>query len=148
MFLSLTSTITAALLSNSPSNNRLNNNLAHHQQQPPTVLSIPTTCHLKTLATPCFTHTSTTNPRYCPKMVCPQPTPALAPTLTPTPTAGPMACPLYIRVTTVEVPCRNDCCPTTPTVLVTKPCPSCVTGCVVPTETVTVTATGCEGSGS
>ncbi len=38
----------------------------------------------------------------------------------------------------------TDCCPTTPTATVTKKaaCPTCVTGCVIPTDTVTVT-TGC-----
>jgi len=53
-------------------------------------------------------------------------------------------CPMYIKVTSVTVPCSTDCCPHTPTATVTnRVCPGCPTGCVIPTETITVTS-GCK----
>ena len=51
---------------------------------------------------------------------------------------------MYISVTTSKVPCANACCPKTPTRTVTATsCRACPTGCVIPTETVTMT-TGCK----
>lgn len=41
-------------------------------------------------------------------------------------------------------PSSTDCCPVTPTKTVTpRACQTCITGCVIPTETITVT-TGCK----
>ena len=79
----------------------------------------------------------------------------------------PIYCPAVISITTLSVPCQlsphsspvprilraedevstngcssTDCCPHTPTKYVTAKCPGCVTGCVIPTHTVTET-TGC-----
>ncbi|AEO66531.1 2a966bb7-59bd-4934-9aa4-07e17b4d67a6 [Thermothielavioides terrestris] len=80
------------------------------------------------LQTPsCYTATVTTVPLDCPRIECPTQN---------------IYCPLYIKETTVAVPCSTDCCPTTPTHTVTTKCPGCKTGCVIPTETITVT-TGC-----
>ncbi|KAK4044199.1 hypothetical protein C8A01DRAFT_31807 [Parachaetomium inaequale] len=81
----------------------------------------------------CYTATTTktVTPSICPLIKCVAPT-------------DPIMCPMYIKVTTVAVPCSTDCCPQTPTATVTKSaCPTCTTGCVIPTQTVTVT-TGCK----
>ncbi|KAK4150160.1 hypothetical protein C8A00DRAFT_37250 [Chaetomidium leptoderma] len=87
-----------------------------------------------TIKTPsCYTATTTTTvvPTTCPLIKCAAPT-------------DPIMCPMYIKVTTTSVPCATDCCPKTPTATVTKKkCPSCTTGCVIPTITSTVT-TGCK----
>ncbi|KAK4125646.1 hypothetical protein N657DRAFT_642388 [Parathielavia appendiculata] len=94
---------------------------------------LPSTCIDYSKTTSCFTATTTTTvtPRDCPKIKCQVPT-------------DPIACPAYIKITTTAVPCSTDCCPRTPTKTVTKKqCPTCTTGCVIPTETYTVT-TGCK----
>ncbi|KAG7287533.1 hypothetical protein NEMBOFW57_007045 [Staphylotrichum longicolle] len=81
----------------------------------------------------CYTATTTKTvvPTSCPKIKCAVP-------------SDPIMCPMYIKVTSVAVPCSTDCCPKTPTATVTKKvCPTCTTGCVIPTETYTVT-TGCK----
>ncbi|KAK1752252.1 hypothetical protein QBC47DRAFT_405455 [Echria macrotheca] len=85
---------------------------------------IPATCTSvvkgTTVGPKCHTHTTTLTSQGC-----------RAPT-------G-IACPMYIKVTTISVPCNTECCTAKPTKTVRKSCP---TGCVIPTETVTVT-TGC-----
>ncbi|KAK1836813.1 hypothetical protein QBC39DRAFT_367019 [Podospora conica] len=81
----------------------------------------PATCGMNPK---CYTHTV----RAPPKTGCPAPTDVM--------------CPMYIKVTSVKVPCATDCCPTTKTATVTA---SCTKGCQVPTETVTV-QTGCKAT--
>lgn len=72
----------------------------------------------------CYTHTTT---KTVTKKTCAAPTNVM--------------CPLYIMMTTKNVPCANpECCPRTPTVTKTKTI--CPTGCVIPTSTVLYT-TGC-----
>ncbi|KAK4096539.1 hypothetical protein N658DRAFT_394447, partial [Parathielavia hyrcaniae] len=92
----------------------------------------PSTCLEYYKTTTCYTATTTTTviPRICPAIKC-EPTRII--------------CPPYIKITTTSIPCSTDCCPRTPTQTVTTkaPCPTCPTGCVVPTETYTVT-TGCK----
>ncbi|KAK1771537.1 hypothetical protein QBC33DRAFT_554698 [Phialemonium atrogriseum] len=88
------------------------------------ITPLPPTCTQKALS--CYTHTAFTTPE-CGK--CTQPTDLM--------------CPMYIKVTTTQVPCSTNCCPTTPTHVVTRSCLPCPTGCVIPTETVTQT-TGCR----
>ncbi|KAM7195334.1 hypothetical protein V8F20_007553 [Naviculisporaceae sp. PSN 640] len=89
--------------------------------------TLPRTCLLQRPL--CFTATTTVTSRCAKETIKDCPT-------------APIACPAVIRITTTEVPCKNDCCPRTPTHTVTAPCIGCVTRCVIPTETVTVT-TGC-----
>ncbi|KAL1836503.1 hypothetical protein VTJ49DRAFT_5061 [Mycothermus thermophilus] len=97
---------------------------------------LPPTCYLKAdgslQTSSCYTHTTTTTvvPKDCPPIKCLPPT-------------NPIACPAVIKITSVPVPCSTNCCPSTPTQTVTKKiCPTCITRCVIPTETVTYT-TGC-----
>ncbi|KAK4251338.1 hypothetical protein C7999DRAFT_28068 [Corynascus novoguineensis] len=102
---------------------------------------LPSTCYgvvdgvVKTPS--CYTATVTktvkpTKPTSCPQYECPPPK------------DDPIMCPMYIKVTSVAVPCSTDCCPSTPTSTVTTTsCPRCTTSCVIPTETITVT-TGCK----
>ncbi|ETS83189.1 hypothetical protein PFICI_05065 [Pestalotiopsis fici W106-1] len=76
----------------------------------------------------CFTYTSTTRPANCP--VC---------------TAdSTLVCPLFIYVTTSQVPCSTDCCPTTATAYVDGACPTCGQ-CNIPTETI-IETTGCPAT--
>ncbi|KAI1083449.1 hypothetical protein F5B20DRAFT_406610 [Whalleya microplaca] len=86
-----------------------------------------TTGYVKTHS--CYTYTQTVPSPPCPTLSCPpRPTDAI--------------CPLYIKVSSVTVPCSTDCCPTTPTSYVSKgACPTCA-NCVVPTQWITYT-TGC-----
>ncbi|KAK3318176.1 hypothetical protein B0H66DRAFT_227070 [Apodospora peruviana] len=93
--------------------------------------TLPKSCSLVAFPPPCYTHTTTTS--KCPtKPDC-------------STVSTPHACPLVIKVTTISVPCSTDCCPTTPTKYVTAPCPGCLTSCVIPTITSTVT-TGCKAT--
>jgi len=100
--------------------------------------ALPPTCiGFGTKPSACYTATTTktVTPTICPLIKCVPPT-------------DPIMCPMIIKVTTVAVPCSTDCCPHTPTATVTEKgkCPGCTTGCVVPTETLTVT-TGCKTTG-
>ncbi|KAI1127378.1 hypothetical protein F5Y10DRAFT_194955 [Nemania abortiva] len=80
----------------------------------------------------CFTQTSVVAAASCP-------TPSCAPPPTD------LVCPLYIKVSSVTVPCTTDCCPTTSTVYEsTGPCPTC-DPCRIPTEWYTY-ITGCAGT--
>ncbi|KAK1764740.1 hypothetical protein QBC33DRAFT_561421 [Phialemonium atrogriseum] len=55
--------------------------------------------------------------------------------------AADVMCPMIISVTTVDVPCSTDCCPTTPTATVATCASSCDTRrCTVPTQTLYRTA--------
>ncbi|KAI0546053.1 hypothetical protein F4679DRAFT_558770 [Xylaria curta] len=104
-----------------------------------------TTATVKTYQ--CYTRTSLIPPASCPTLTCaPRPTDQV--------------CPLYIRVSSITVPCATDCCPTTSTVYresttttttpttdastTTLPCPTCE-ACPIPTEWITYT-TGCTGT--
>ncbi|KAK8075586.1 hypothetical protein PG997_010249 [Apiospora hydei] len=58
------------------------------------------------------------------------------------PRTRPVFCPLFVLESTVKVPCKTDCCPTTPTTVVTTPCPSPCPECPHRTQVTTVT-TGC-----
>ncbi|KAI1735766.1 hypothetical protein F4680DRAFT_297582 [Xylaria scruposa] len=106
-----------------------------------------TTATVKTYE--CYTRTSLIPPASCPTLSCaPRPTDQV--------------CPLYIRVSSITVPCATDCCPTTSTVYresiaatttttttgaaasTTLPCPTCE-ACPIPTEWITYT-TGCAGT--
>ncbi|KAI0184406.1 hypothetical protein EV127DRAFT_237803 [Xylaria flabelliformis] len=91
----------------------------------------------------CYTRTSLIPPASCPTLSCaPRPTDQV--------------CPLYIKVSSITVPCATDCCPTTSTVYresipaatsgisTTLPCPTCE-ACPIPTEWITYT-TGCVGT--
>ncbi|KAI0132666.1 hypothetical protein BJ170DRAFT_257166 [Xylariales sp. AK1849] len=80
----------------------------------------------------CYTYHKTTPSAACPTTSC-----IRDPTI---------ACPLYIKVSTIQVPCSTDCCPVTPTAYVDGPCPPCKQ-CSIPTEYITET-TGCPWSGS
>ncbi|KAI1192178.1 hypothetical protein F5B17DRAFT_2963 [Nemania serpens] len=89
----------------------------------------------------CYTHTSLIPPTSCPKPTCPPP-------------ATDQVCPLYIKVSSVTVPCTTDCCPTTTTVLLQTstdvPCEEAMATetcdpCHIPTEWVTY-MTGCAGT--
>ncbi|KAH8885514.1 hypothetical protein GQ53DRAFT_828907 [Thozetella sp. PMI_491] len=88
----------------------------------------------KTIKPSCFTATTTVTvpPKHCPKTtpIC----------------TNHFACPLYIKEKIVKVPCSTDCCPltATKTKLVEGKCAptTCVSTCVIPTDTMTVT-TGC-----
>ncbi|KAL2121069.1 hypothetical protein VTJ04DRAFT_5096 [Mycothermus thermophilus] len=78
----------------------------------------------------CYTHTTTTTvtPIQCPAIRCP-----------------PIYCPAIVSITSVPVPCHDECCPRTPTKTVTvkAPCPTCPSGCSIPVYTETYT-TGCS----
>ncbi|KAI1749883.1 hypothetical protein F4782DRAFT_285116 [Xylaria castorea] len=96
----------------------------------------------------CYTRTSLVPPASCPTLSCaPRPTDHV--------------CPMYIKVSSMTVPCATDCCPTTSTVYqelisaaaatgssssssATLPCPTC-DACPIPTEWITYT-TGCAGT--
>ncbi|KAK0744049.1 hypothetical protein B0T18DRAFT_431201 [Schizothecium vesticola] len=105
----------------------LNPNLPSNVVWPTAGLTpFPATCGMNPK---CYTHTV----RAPPKTGCPAPTDVM--------------CPMYIKVTSVKVPCAQvplprctDCCPTTKTKTLTA---SCTKGCQIPTETVTV-QTGCK----
>ncbi|KAH6659063.1 hypothetical protein BKA67DRAFT_5138 [Truncatella angustata] len=60
------------------------------------------------------------------------------------PQTNPIACPALAVLTTLQVPCSTDCCPTTSTTYLPGTCPPCGQ-CVIPTYTSTVT-TGCPVS--
>ncbi|ORY65005.1 uncharacterized protein BCR38DRAFT_189108 [Pseudomassariella vexata] len=77
----------------------------------------------------CYTYTSTTQASSCP-------------TYSRDPSA---ICPLYIQVSTIDVPCATDCCPTTGTTYVTEASCSTSVPCPVSTEYITST-TGCAPS--
>ncbi|KAK7914086.1 hypothetical protein PG985_011789 [Apiospora marii] len=99
--------------------------------------TLPATCTTTSrygLAThSCYTATRyTTRIGGCERLECP-------------PRTQHVECPLFIPVTTVEVPCKTDCCPTTPTHVVTTPCPQPCPECPHSTQTQTVT-TGCPVS--
>ncbi|KAI0014402.1 hypothetical protein F4779DRAFT_9177 [Xylariaceae sp. FL0662B] len=80
----------------------------------------------------CYTYTRTAPSPTCPTLSCP-------------PKASDVACPLYIKVSSVTVPCSTDCCPSTSTSYVsTGACPTCAR-CPVPTQWITYT-TGCPGT--
>ncbi|KAI0199231.1 hypothetical protein F4808DRAFT_217797 [Astrocystis sublimbata] len=102
----------------------------------------------------CYTRTVLVPPASCPPLTtCP-------------PRASDQVCPLYIKVSSITVPCATDCCPTTSTVFAestpaasasasTLPtpflkaatsgaCPTCEK-CPIPTEWITYT-TGCVGT--
>ena len=74
----------------------------------------------------CYTYTTSTTPSECRCTMAPE-----------------VMCPMYIKVTTVGVPCHNTCCPKTPTKTV-KACPTMCNpkACTIPTETY-YTTTGC-----
>lgn len=55
-----------------------------------------------------------------------------------------LVCPLFIYVTTSQVPCATDCCPTTATAYVDGACPTCGQ-CNIPTETI-IETTGCPAT--
>ncbi|KAI1353713.1 hypothetical protein F5Y01DRAFT_312609 [Xylaria sp. FL0043] len=92
--------------------------------------------HLRTtvLTHKCYTRTSSVPAAPCPTLSC-QPIPS------------DQICPLYIKVSSLTVPCATDCCPTTSTVYKpddSAPCPTC-DPCRIPTEWITYT-TGCPGT--
>ncbi|KAK4184835.1 hypothetical protein QBC35DRAFT_38817 [Podospora australis] len=90
---------------------------------------LPDICSIGAAKPSCFTHTTTVTPK--PRTTkCPVP-------------SDPIMCPMIVRITTIEVPCPNACCPKTATKTVTAKAPGCVTGCVIPTITETVTPTYC-----
>ncbi|KAI3316605.1 hypothetical protein HD806DRAFT_423053 [Xylariaceae sp. AK1471] len=77
----------------------------------------------------CYTFTSVVPAATCPTLSC-----------APPPTG--QVCPLYIKVSSITVPCATDCCPTTSTTYeAAGPCPTC-SSCPIPTEWITYT-TGC-----
>ncbi|KAI0447577.1 hypothetical protein F4803DRAFT_573424 [Xylaria telfairii] len=91
---------------------------------------------------PCYTRTSLIPPASCPTLSCP-------------PRSTDQVCPLYIKLSSITVPCATDCCPTTSTVYLESParssgsstapaCPTCEV-CPVPVEWITYT-TGCVGT--
>ncbi|KAK8016854.1 hypothetical protein PG993_015043 [Apiospora rasikravindrae] len=90
-----------------------------------------TTTRRHALAThSCYTATAyTTRLGGCERLECP-------------PRTSPVFCPLFIVESTVAVPCKTDCCPTTATTVVTTPCPSPCPQCPTPTHVTTIT-TGC-----
>ncbi|KAK8122802.1 hypothetical protein PG984_011472 [Apiospora sp. TS-2023a] len=61
------------------------------------------------------------------------------------PRTRPVMCPLFEIESIVTVPCKTDCCPTTPTTTVTTPCPSPCPECPHTVLTKTTT-TGCPVS--
>ncbi|KAK6859700.1 hypothetical protein PG995_003336 [Apiospora arundinis] len=78
----------------------------------------------------CYTATAYTTPiGGCERLECPKPT-------------EPIFCPLFIVESTVKVPCKTDCCPTTATTISTTPCPEPCPKCPTPTHVTTIT-TGC-----
>ncbi|KAK7961847.1 uncharacterized protein PG986_002672 [Apiospora aurea] len=78
----------------------------------------------------CYTATAyTTRIGGCERLECP-------------PRTRPVFCPLFVAESTVKVPCKTDCCPTTPTTVVTTPCPSPCPECPHRTQVTTIT-TGC-----
>ncbi|KAI3338653.1 hypothetical protein F4824DRAFT_499018 [Ustulina deusta] len=82
----------------------------------------------------CYTRTSFFPAGPCPTLSCPR-------------ASTGHVCPLYIKVSTVTVPCATDCCPTTSTAYEpdnSAPCPTC-DPCLIPTEWITYT-TGCVGT--
>ncbi|KAI0406207.1 hypothetical protein F4802DRAFT_559774 [Xylaria palmicola] len=80
----------------------------------------------------CYTRTSLVPSAPCPTLSCAQ-------------RPSDLVCPLYIKVSSVTVPCATDCCPTTSTVYKPAgPCPTC-DPCRIPTEWYTYT-TGCVGT--
>ncbi|KAI0117786.1 hypothetical protein GGR51DRAFT_500181 [Nemania sp. FL0031] len=84
-----------------------------------------------------ITHSCYTRTSIAPAPSCP------TPSCSPPPTD--QICPLFIKVSSVTVPCTTDCCPTTSTVYESKgPCPTC-DPCRIPTEWVTY-MTGCPGT--
>ncbi|KAK7987202.1 hypothetical protein PG988_002190 [Apiospora saccharicola] len=81
----------------------------------------------------CYTATAyTTRIGGCERLECP-------------PRTRPVMCPLFEIESIVTVPCKTDCCPTTPTTTVTTPCPSPCPECPHTVLTKTTT-TGCPTS--
>ncbi|KAI1201346.1 hypothetical protein F5X97DRAFT_320427 [Nemania serpens] len=80
----------------------------------------------------CYTRTSIIPAPSCPKPSCPPPEPD-------------QVCPLYIKRSSVTMPCSTDCCPETTTALeAVGPCEEECDPCHIPTEWVTY-MTGCAG---
>ncbi|KAI1174639.1 hypothetical protein F4777DRAFT_378281 [Nemania sp. FL0916] len=80
----------------------------------------------------CYTYTSVVPAASCPPLSCATP-------------ASDLICPMYIKVSSVTVPCTTDCCPLTATLTAAEgPCATC-DPCRIPTEWVTY-MTGCAGT--
>ncbi|KAI6091385.1 hypothetical protein F4821DRAFT_227046 [Hypoxylon rubiginosum] len=106
------------------------------------VVTIPATCSTTIDDFPHTTASVKTHECYTYEREAPSPT---CPTLSCGPRPTDAICPLYIRVSSVTVPCATDCCPTTTTSYQsTGACPTCA-DCVVPTQWITYT-TGCAGT--
>ncbi|KAK8104306.1 uncharacterized protein PG998_011339 [Apiospora kogelbergensis] len=96
----------------------------------PLPASCTTTSRHAAITHSCYTATAYTTPRAgCERLECPPP-------------KKPVVCPQIIIESTVEVPCKTDCCPTTATITSTTACPVPCPKCPIPTHVTTIT-TGC-----